>query len=216
MSKVNVLVVDDHQQILETIQDILKTCPETGVIDTFCDGFSAYANLNRKSYGLCIIDLRLPRVDGFTLIKYIRKVNPNAKIIVNTMCEELWDAKRILELGVEGIVIKTSSLSHLKEAVERILAGEKYYCPKFRQMEKQQNSGMNVNLSNREIEVLHAVSEGLTTEEIAQLHDVSGNTVESIRKRLLVKMGVRNMAQLVAKAYKTGLITNYCTDTPPD
>ena len=216
MSKVNVLLVDDHQQILETIQNILRTCHNTGVVDTFCDGFSAYANLSKRAYQLYVIDLRLPRMDGFTLIEQIRKVNPVAKIIINTMCEELWDAKRILELDVDGVVVKTSSLSHLKEAIETVLAGKRYYCPKFRQLEKQQNSGANVNLSKREIEMLTSIAEGMTTEEMAQMHSISENTVESIRKRLLLKMGVRNMAQLVAKAYKTGLITNYCTDTPPD
>ena len=212
----NVLVVDDHQQILETIKNILNTLPEAGATDMFCDGFSAYANLSKQSYEICIVDLRLPRMDGFTLIKEIRKVNPGAKVIINTMCEELWDAKRILELDIEGIVMKTSALSHLKEAIEAILVGKKYYCPKFRKLVKQQDSGAYLNLSQREIEILNAIAEGLTTEEMSQQHGISENTVESIRKRLLLKMDVRNMAQLIAKAHKIGLITNYCTDTPPD
>ena len=216
MSKMNVLVVDDHQQILETIQKMLSACPEVGVVDTFCDGFSAYANLSKRRYDIYIVDLRLPRMDGFSLIGQIRKENHNAKIIINTMCEELWDAKRILELGADGIVIKTSSLSHLKKAIDSILAGKKYHCPKFGQLVKQQDTGAFLNLSQREIEVLNAIAEGLTTEEISTLHHISDNTVESIRKRLLLKMDARNMAQLIAKAYKTGIITNYCTDMPPD
>jgi len=212
----NVLVVDDHQQILETIQNILNACPDVGITDTFCDGLSAYANLSRQLYEICIVDLRLPRMDGFALIKEIREANPDVKIIINTMCEELWDVKRILELDVEGIVIKTSSLSHLKEAIDAILAGKKYHCPKFRQLVKQQDSDAYLNLSQREIEILTAIGEGLTTEEISKLLSLSENTVESVRKRLLLKMDARNMAQLITKAHKIGLITNYCTDTPPD
>jgi len=129
MGKINVLAVDDHQQILETIQNILATRPETGIMNMFSDGFSAYTNLSKQLYDLCIIDLRLPRMDGFALIRHIRKANPKAKIIINTMCEELWDAKRILELDVEGIVMKTSSFSQLKEAIDAVLAGKKYHCP---------------------------------------------------------------------------------------
>ena len=155
-------------------------------------------------------------MDGFELIKQIRKVHPEAKIIINTMCEELWDAKRILELDVEGIVIKTSSLSHLKNAIGAVLAGKKYHCPKFRHLEKQQSTGVYINLSKRETEVLHAIAEGLTTAEIAKRCSISENTVESIRKRLLLKMDARNMAHLVSKAHKINLIANYCTDTPPD
>jgi len=216
MDKANFLVVDDHQQILESIKGILEACPKAGVIGTFSDGFSACANLSKQSYEICIVDLRLPRMDGFALIEQIRKVNPKAKIIINTMCEELWDAKRILELDVEGIVIKTSSLSHLKEAINVVLAGKKYCCTKFRQLVKQQDPGVYLNWSQREIEVLNAIAEGLITDEISQKYGISENTVESIRKRLLLKMDARNMAQLVSKAHKIGLITNYCTDAPPD
>ena len=214
MGKMNILIVDDHQQILETIRNIVTSFPDTGIVDLFSDGFSAYNNLSRKSYDLCIIDLRLPRMDGFELIRQIRKWNPAAKIIINTMCEELWDAKRILELDVEGIVIKTSSLSHLKEAITTVLEGEKYSCPKFRQLERNQHSDACLNLSKRELEVLHAIAEGLTTAEITLQCGIKENTVESIRKRLLLKTDTRNMAQLVARAYKTGLITNYQTDIP--
>jgi len=82
MDKINVLVVDDHQQILEIIQNILHTCPNIGMMDMFSNGFSAYTNLSKNSYNLCIIDLRLPRMDGFALIKQVRKVNPEAKIII--------------------------------------------------------------------------------------------------------------------------------------
>ena len=212
----NVLIVDDHQQILETIRNIVISFPEAGIVDMFSDGFSAYNNLSRKSYDLCIIDLRLPRMDGFELIRQIRNLNPAAKIIINTMCEEIWDAKRILELDVEGIVIKTSSLSHLKEAITTVWEGEKYSCPKFRQLNKQQELGGYFNLSKRELDVLHAIAEGLTTAEISLQCGSGENTVESIRKRLLLKMDARNMAQLIAKAYKTGLITNYQTDIPPE
>ena len=216
MNKMNVLVVDDHQQILDMTRQMLKDCTKIGVIDTFSDGLSACVNLSKRLYELCIVDLRLPRMDGFALVEQIRKQIPDAKIIVNTMCDELWDAKRIMELEVEGIVIKTSSLAHLEEAIDAVLAGDKYRCPKFRQLVKQQDTGSYLNLSQRESEVLNAIAEGLTTDEISQLYSISDNTVESIRKRLLVKMDARNMAQLVSKAHKIGLITNYRTDAPPD
>jgi DNA-binding NarL/FixJ family response regulator len=216
MNKVNVLVVDDHLQILDAIQNILNAHPATGHVDTFSDGFSAYANIPKKLYDICIIDLRLPRMDGFALIEQIRKTNPTAKIIINTMCEELWDVKRILELDVHGIVIKTSSLAHLKKAIDTVLAGNKYFCPKFQQLEKQHIIGVNVQLSEREIDVLKAIAEGLTSAEISLQQAISENTVESIRKRLLLKMYARNMAHLISKAHKSGIITNYQTDTPPD
>ena len=213
---ITVLVADDHQQILESIQHTLKSFPKVGMVDLSCDGLSAYTKASNRQYDVYIIDLRLPQIDGFTLIHQIRKANPAAKIIINTMCDELWDAKRILELDVDAIVIKSSSLSHLKDAIDAVLTGEKYACPKFRQLEKQQNAGAYLNLSKREIEVLHAIAEGWTTDDISEQYNLSENTVESIRKRLMLKMDARNMAQLINKAHKIGLLSNYCTDAEPD
>ena len=213
----NFLVVDDHLQIAENVKNILKTCPDAGDIDVFRDGLSACASLSRKSYGLCIVDIRLPGMDGFALTEQIRKTNPGAKVVINTMCEELWDAKRILELDADGIVIKTSSFSRLKEGIDAVLAGKKYRCPKFRNLDsRQRNTDSLLDLSPREIEVLKAIADGLTTEDMSRLHGISENTVESIRKRLLLKFDARNMAQLVGKAHKIGLITNYCINAPPD
>ncbi len=216
MEKINILVADDHRQILDAICHALQTHTTIGTIDAFEDGLSAYSQAANYQYDLYIIDLRLPRMDGFTLIKQIRQLYPSAKIIINTMCEELWDIKRILELEVEGIVIKTSSLSHLKEAIDKVAAGQTYYCPKFRHLEKQKNSEIFLNISKRELDVLDGIVRGLTTAEISSQNDINENTVESIRKRLLVKLNARNMAQLVAKAYQAGIIENYCTDETPD
>ncbi len=216
MKKVNILVVDDHQQILEAIRNALQDHPGVGSIDVFGDGLSVCSKLNERQYDIYIIDLRLPHMDGFALIGQIRQMHPGARIIINTMCEELWDAKRILELDVDGIVIKTSSLTHLKEAVDKVMDGQKYYCLKFRHLKKQQETGAFLNISKRELAVLHGIAEGMTTAEISLQIDICENTVESIRKRLLVKMDVRNMAQLIAKAYKTGILDHYCTTSAPD
>ncbi len=216
MTKFNFLVADDHQQILEAIRNALQTQPGIGTIDMFGDGLAVCSRLNSQRYDIYIIDLRLPHLDGFALIGQIRQVHPGARIIINTMCEELWDAKRILELDVDGIVIKTSSSAHLKEAVDKVMAGQKYYCPKFRHLKKQQETGAFLNFSKRELAVLHGIADGQTTAEISLQIGISENTVESIRKRLLVKMDARNMAQLVAKAYKAGVLDHYCTTSAPD
>ena len=210
MNKINVLVADDHWQILESIQGILKTCFDTESVDLVDNGLSAWSKINHQTYDLYIIDLKLPQVDGFALIRQIRKVNPDAKIIINTMCEELWDVKRILELGVDGIVIKTSTLSHLNDAIDYVLTGEKYGCPKFTQLEKQFKKEGFFNLSKREIEILCVIAEGLTTEQIAERFRISENTVETIRKRLLLKSGAHNMPHLINRAHKAGLLTDYC------
>jgi len=209
MAKLNVLVVDDHQQILDAIQEVLRACPEVGKIDIFKDGNSAHSNLYKNDYDLCIIDLRLPGMDGFKLIDTIRKINSGIKVIINTMCDEVWNAKHILNMNVEGVVLKHSALSHLKEAIDTVLAGDKYHCPKFQEVVKQQGADLHLKLSQLELQILYVIAKGLSTKEISHQYSFSENTIESIRKRLMVKLEVRNMAQLIDKAHKTGLMTDY-------
>ena len=217
MRKLNILLVDDHQQILEAVQSVLNSHPRTGSVDAVADGLLAYNRVrNPSDYDIYIIDLHLPGMDGFQLIRHIREIDSKAKIIINTMCEEIWDVKRIMEMGVMGVVVKTSSLSHLLDAIDSVSEGKRYFCPKFRHIEKQVELDGTLNFSKRELAVLDGIAEGIKTEELAAEFGISVNTVESIRKRLLVKLEVRNMGELTAKAVRTGILANYRTDAPPE
>lgn len=95
-----VLVVDDHSLILEGICRVLNRIPGVQVADAVTSGTQASALISRRNYDLYILDVSLPDVSGFDLITLIKRVNPDARIIINTMHEEIWMVNRLAQSGV--------------------------------------------------------------------------------------------------------------------
>jgi DNA-binding NarL/FixJ family response regulator len=209
---VNIMIADDHSLVLEGFSRVLKEFHNVEKIDTFTNGAAVDRALQTMHYDVYIIDLKLPDMDGFELIENIRKVHPNAKILVCTMNEDVWIINRLLRSQVNGIVFKNSPLEHIGKALQKIVAGSEYYCPRFTVLkehyeEYRKNAGSRtMQLTNREMESLGYIVKGLNTHEIALQMCVSDSCVEYFRKNLFEKTGVRNVAQLVAYAYENKLV----------
>jgi len=207
----NILIADDHSLVLEGLTKVLQNMPETGKIDAFTEGMSVCQILQTNRYDVYIIDLKMPDMDGFALIKHIRMVHSDAKILVCTMIENASLINRLMYQNVDGIIFKSSSVEHIGKALKSISQGEKYFCPRFACLEKQyeahrKRTGTHVlNLTQRELEVLGYIIEGMTSSEMAKKMGVSDNCVEGFRKSLFEKTSVRNVAQLVAFAYENKL-----------
>jgi len=208
----NILIVDDHNLVLEGVAKIFRDIPEVGEIDAFNKGAPACEALQSKRYDVCVIDLKLPDMDGFELIKHIRRQHSDAKILVCTMLENAAVVNRLLHANIDGVVFKMSAAEHVSKALQAVSAGEKYYCPRFALLEQQfrakrKRRGIDASclLTQRELEVLGYIAEGMTSIEMAKKMGVSENNVEGFRKSLLEKTGARNAAQLVAYAYESNL-----------
>ena len=207
----DILIADDHSLVLEGLSRILREIPNVGNIDTFSEGMAVYEALQTNCYDVYIIDLKLPDADGFDLIEHIRAAHSEAKILVCTMNEDIWIINRLIKLNVDGVVFKNSSVEHVPQAVQDILAGGKYFCPRYAKLKERYETyrkkagTRTMNLTCRELEVLGYITEGMTTLEIARKMDVSDNAVERFRKILFEKTGVRNVAQLVSFAYENNM-----------
>ena len=210
--KKRILIVDDHSLVLEGLSHTLEKIPGIGEITALTDGTSATNAIKDKTFDIYILDLELPDMNGFELIENILKLHEQASIIVNTMHEEIWTVNRLLELGVQGIVLKSSSSVHRAKAIKCILEGKSYFCPRFEYL-AQKHTNYRKQLENknslptkRELEVLQLIAAGKTTEEISERLFISINTVESYRKNLMLKLNAKNMAHLVSIAIKKRLI----------
>ena len=100
--KAELLVVDDHSLILEGICKIVNKMPEVTVADAVTSGLQAAELIERRDYDIYILDVSIPDMSGFELIAKIREMNDLAKIIVNTMHEEIWMANRLVQCGING------------------------------------------------------------------------------------------------------------------
>lgn len=132
--KINVLLIDDHELILHGIEHILEQIPAVGTVRTARSGQEALELIGRTPFDLSILDIELPDLSGFDLIGHLRSRDPQARIIVNTMHEEIWNIHRLMDCGVNAIILKSANAEELRWAVEAVLGGETYFCRRFRRI----------------------------------------------------------------------------------
>ena len=205
--KLALLLVDDHELILLGIRQSLEREGTAGDLVAVRSAAEALQALRSRRFDLCVVDLELPDLPGFELIDAIRRQDPAARIVVNTMHNEIWTVNRLLQSGVQGVVMKDSDAGELARAVRAVAFGGRYFCPRFEQLRRRLLCGSGPDpLTRREQEVLERIAEGHSTAEIARRMSLSQNTVETYRKHLFAKLGARNSVDLTMRAVARGLI----------
>lgn len=205
-----ILALDDHPMVLEGIKHMLSTIPDMEV-----QGLAESSQLidligAGQRFDLFILDLELPDVDGFEVLKTIHQSCPEAAFLIYTMHEEPWILARLARLDIQGVVSKNRPVSALLEAVKAIREGGTYYNDAFIQQlqllasddDKTKGSPVAFQLSERELQVLQCICKGMTTPEISDRLFISKNTVGTYRHRLMTKFEAHNVAQLIAKAQR--------------
>lgn len=202
--KKNILIVDDHPIVSTGLQALIEHTGEYGKIYVTNNIASSRLLLKQEDIDIAIIDLELQDANGMELIKYIHQTHISTKILVYTMHEELWTIRQLMKEDADAIVMKGDNPQEVLIALRKIEQGKGYFSQQFmRLINSQDTSG--ITLSNREAEVLEHISNGLSTNDIAQQLNISNNTVEFHRHNLMKKLSANNMAQLVKKAIQLGL-----------
>lgn len=208
--QIRVLLVDDHDLVLQGLKRILEfAVPEIKMICKASSGKEALSLIDIQPFELFLLDVELPDISGIDLIASIRKKQPKARIMVNTMHEEIWFVRSLLQCNPDAILFKSIDSRQVIDAVHAVLQGKKYFCPYVErvrmQLRSQEKSGKN-ELTLRELDVLKLLSEGKSTQEIAQELCVSANTVDTHRRHLMEKLDARNVVDLVVIAISRGII----------
>lgn len=207
---IRILLVDDHDLVLQGLKRIVEcSLPEIKNVCTASSGYEVGLLAASQHFDLFVLDMELPDVSGLELISTLRNLDLQACILVNTMHEEIWYIKNLLQCGVNGILFKSTDSGKITEAIRRVLAGETYYCPyaeHVRTQMKRLEEKRPEDLTLRELDVLKRISEGKNTQEIARELCVSTNTVDTHRRHLMEKMGARNVADLIMTAISKGII----------
>ena len=207
---IRILLVDDHDLVLQGLKRIVEcSLPEIKNVCTASSGQEALLLIASQRFNLFVLDMELPDISGMDIIVRIREKDPQARIIVNTMHEEIWFIKNLIQCSVDGILFKSIDSTKIAEAIRRVLDGETYYCPyaeHVRAQMKRSDEGRREELTLRELDVLKRISEGKNTQEIAQELCVSTNTVDTHRRHLMDKLDARNVADLIMTAISNGII----------
>ena len=207
--KAKILLVDDHTLILQGIKHVVSQMPEIDIVYTASSGSEAMRLANLQPFDLYLLDIELPDTNGFDLIQKILQKYPDARILINTMHEEIWTLKRLMKAPIRGAILKSADINELVTAIQTILEGETYVCKRFKEILNRIHAEEPIKeqLPLRERDVLQAIARGLNTREIAELFHVSNNTIESHRKSLMAKLEAKNAVDLVLKAIHLGIIS---------
>jgi DNA-binding NarL/FixJ family response regulator len=210
MEKITILIADDHKLIRETWSFILNSDPRFQVISQCSNGEEAIAEAQRLRPKVVLLDINMSPVSGLEATQQIRKFSPASKIIGVSMHSQPAYVKKLLKLGAHGYVTKNSPQNEMFEAITEVQKGGRYICSEVKTIlseqafDEESNAGIN-SLSNRELEIIKYIKDGLSSKEISTELNISLKTVEVHRHNILKKLNLKNSAALVNFINEAGL-----------
>jgi DNA-binding NarL/FixJ family response regulator len=205
------MIVDDHTLIRETWSFLLGRNENFEVIAELGDGQKAIDIARDKRPQIVLLDINMAPLNGFDVLKMIRKLSPGSKVIAVSMHSQPAYAKKMLRLGAKGYVTKNSPKQEMLDAISEVNKGNIYICQEVKnilsdQMLGEEDTAAGLNqLSEREIEVINQIRDGLSSKEIADKLGISIKTVEVHRHNILKKLKVKNTASLINYINSSGL-----------
>lgn len=199
------LLVDDHAIVTYGLMQLIcHEFPGTKISTAF-NMDQVVMELRQKSFDLIILDINFPGGNNLQMIDIIKLRQPDSKILVFSGYDEKMYALRYLQAGASGYLNKNNSEKELPTAIKVVLAGEIYMSPVIKEtlLSKTSNAGKSNNplakLSNREMEVLQSLINGMTLGEIGSSLNLGVSTVSTYKQRIFEKLEVQNIVELVEK-----------------
>lgn len=209
------VLVDDHTLFRSGLRMILSDESEFEVVGEAAygrDAIELVASM-KGQVDLVLLDISLPDVDGIEVARTIRELDPDVKILMITMYEDVAFLEASLDAGADGYVVKQAVDAELVTAVKTLLAGGRYVYPTlapllFKGGKKKQTKpeSEEISLSSREKDVLRFLALGYTQREIGDSLHISEKTVETYKSRLLAKLGMTRRSELVHYAFEKGIV----------
>lgn len=212
MSKIRVLIVDDHAILREGIHALLALQDDIEIVGEAADGREAVDKARQLEPDVILMDVAMPLMDGLEATRRIRKENPKAKILILTQYDNKEYVLSSIKSGASGCVPKRAVASELVSAIRAVHRGDSFLYPSVTKflvedyLQRVEEDPYD-RLTAREREVLKLVAEGRTNREIAGLLSVSVKTVLGHRTNLMEKLGIHNRTELIKYAIRKGLIT---------
>ncbi len=212
MTTIKLAITDDHRMVLKGIESMLKSTREIEVVGTYENANDTLNSLEKDKPDVLLLDINLPDINGIDLCKQLVKKYPYLKIIALTNFDDISFTKRMLKNGADGYLLKNTDKLEILEALKTVLSGELYIQKDIQKKllnqttKKTVDNGLQPNLTRREQDVLVAISEELTTQQIAEKLFISTKTVETHRMNLMSKLGAKNSVGIIKIAIEKELL----------
>lgn len=202
---ITIVIADDHKVFRQGLKRLLADDDRFRLLGEGGDGSEALALIERFSPDVAVLDLSMPRPDGIEIAASLAVAGSGTKCIILTMKEEIQAVRRALAAGVRGYLLKEAAYEEIAEAIVRVAAG-KVYLGGLQDDPLLFTVADDRLLTAREEEILRQVARGLTSRQIGDELCISYRTVETHRRNMMEKLGIRTTAALVNYAREQGLV----------
>jgi DNA-binding NarL/FixJ family response regulator len=211
MNRPRVLLADDHRMVAEGLKSLLT--PEFDLLDVVEDGRALIAVAKKLRPDVIIADITMPHLNGIDALVHLKRENPRVRVVFLTMHADVAYARRALEAGALGFVLKHSAPAELITAIRAALNGQTYVTPALAgevfqsiRNEPKQATDPVARLTPRQREILQLLAEGRSAKEIAETLAISARTVEFHKYQMMEALGLRHSAELIHFAIKHGIV----------
>ena len=206
---IRIVLADDHTLVRQSVGKLLNGSAGMEVVGEASDGTQAVDLVRLHRPDVAVLDVSMPGMDGLEAAERMREDPGDVRILMLTMHDDDGTLRRATEAAVDGYVSKTASTDEVVTAVRTVAEGGAYVSPAIamRMMRLASGARPGNNLTEREVEILRHLAQGLRIQDIADTLFLSSKTVKNHLTSVYAKLHVETAAQAVAEAYRVGLVT---------
>jgi two-component system, NarL family, response regulator NreC len=215
MKKLRILIADDHGLVRRGARAVLSSRRGWRVVGEAANGREAVQKAIALKPDVAVVDIGMPELDGVAAVCQIREAVPDTKVLVLTMHESDQMVQRALDAGAHGYILKSDLTDSLPKAVKAIAEGKRFLTPKVseivldgflnaRSRHRQEERAVS-RTTPREVEIIRLLAEGKPNKEISALLGITVRTVETHRSKIMLKLGLHSLAELIHYAMRRGI-----------
>jgi len=218
VKNLRILIADDHGLVRRGARAVLCSRRRWRVVGEAANGREAVRKAIELKPDVAVVDISMPELDGVEVARQIREAVPDTKVLMLTMHESDQMVRRALEAGARGYLLKSDLTECLAKAVDAVSKGKRFLTPKvseivldgFLKPRSQHQHGRRAGpgTTPRELEIIRLLAEGKTNKEIAALLGIAVRTVETHRAKIMLKLGLHSVAELVHYAMRNEIISS--------
>jgi DNA-binding NarL/FixJ family response regulator len=217
VKNLRILIADDHELVRRGIRGVLRSRGGWRVVAEAANGREAVEKAIELKPDVAVVDIGMPELDGVEVARQIREAVPDTKVLVLTMHDSDHMVRRALDAGACGYLLKSDLTECLPKAVKAIAEGKRFLTPKVSEIvlkgflkarsPREQGERASPRITPREYEIIRHLAEGKSNKEIAALSGITVRTVETHRSKIMLKLGLHSLAELIFYALDNEIIS---------